>query len=132
MMKEQEIEQLNREIGKYSYMEGELKLQYQKYENLQREYEQALIEKEAEAKELNEKIVREREDFLSKLESIQKEANQEETTKLKLLEKAHYLEGTVEKSQIIIEQYQTKILELESQLSQQKLLFDKQKAKLEL
>ncbi len=57
-----------------------------------------MIEKEAEAKELNEKIVREREDFLSKLESIQKEANQEETTKLKLLEKAHYLEGTVEKS----------------------------------
>lgn len=57
-----------------------------------------MIEKEAEAKELNEKIVREREDFLSKLENIQKEANQEETTKLKLLEKAHYLEGTVEKS----------------------------------
>lgn len=83
-------------------MENELKIQYEKYDNLDREYDAAMQEKDEEIRELSERIVRERENFLNKLFAIQKETTQEENNRLRLLEKASYLEGTVERSEIII------------------------------
>jgi hypothetical protein len=83
-------------------MENELKIQYEKYDNLDREYDAAMQEKDEEIRELTDRIARERENFLNKLFAIQKETSQEENHKQKLLEKATYLEGTVERSEIII------------------------------
>lgn len=98
MVKEEEIEELNKTINRYELIENQLKFQYEKYESLEREFEIGLKEKQEEIDELNQKIARERENFFNKLEIIQKEATQEESFKESLLEKAQDLEGNLEKS----------------------------------
>ena len=96
----------------YEVAEAELRNQYEKYEQLERECEVALREKEGEIEELNERMAREREHLLNKILAIQKEASQEEFSKERLLEKTFQLEGTVEKSETIILDYESKIIEL--------------------
>ena len=58
MIKEEEIEELNKTISRYELMDNQLKFQYEKYESLEREFEIALKEKQEEIDELNEKITR--------------------------------------------------------------------------
>jgi hypothetical protein len=79
-------------------MENELKYQYEKIDSLEREFSLILSEKEEDIRELNEKIARERETFLSKLELFQHEASEEEYFKESLMEKTQNLEGNLEKS----------------------------------
>jgi chromosome segregation ATPase len=132
MMKEEEIDELNKTISKYDLMESELKFQYDKYESLEREFDAVVKEKEQDIEELTEKISREREAFLNRLQSIQQEASQSESFKEIMLEKANDLEGTIEKSEHMISEYENKLLEMESQMTQQKLLFDKERAHLQI
>jgi hypothetical protein len=53
MIKEEEIEELNKTINRYELIENELKFQYEKYESLEREFEIGLKEKQEEIDELN-------------------------------------------------------------------------------
>ena len=57
-----------------------------------------MAEKEEDLRELNDKILREREAFLNKLQTIQTEASQSENFKERLMEKTNDLEDTIEKS----------------------------------
>jgi len=49
-----------------------------------------------------------------------------------LLEKTNDLEGTIEKDEMLLTEYEDKIVELESQLAQTKLSYDKEKTLLEI
>ena len=67
---------------------------------------------------------------MSKFQLIQSEASQSENFKESLLEKANDLEGTIEKSEEIISDYESRILELENQVNQQRLHYDSEKVHL--
>ncbi len=58
MMKEEEIDELNKKISNFELMENELKFQYEKCQSLQNEFQIALKEKQEEIDQLNEKIAR--------------------------------------------------------------------------
>lgn len=45
MAKEEQIEQLSKNMDKYQLMENQLKFQYEKYESLENEFEIAMNEK---------------------------------------------------------------------------------------
>ena len=81
MAKEEEIEQFNKAISKYELMESELRYQVEKNEAIERQTSQLLNEKDQELKEANDKIIRERQHFFNKIESLQGEAFQEEKFK---------------------------------------------------
>lgn len=129
MMKEEEIEELTKTIARYELMENELKFQYDKYDSLEREFDLSLREKDEEIKDLNEKISREREAFLGKLEIFQREATQEEHFRESLLEKAQDLEGNLEKSEMVINDYEKRIYELEAQTSHLRIAHEQDKTK---
>ena len=95
MLKEEQIEELNKAVTKYDIIEAELKFQTEKYESLEREFQVAINEKEEDIKELSQKLSRERETFLNKLQAIQSEASQSEHFRQRLIEKTNDLEGTI-------------------------------------